>query len=164
MWNSISRLIKDWLKNFNDKFKEFLSSIGNYCIIQQKLVNFLKKENNYLNYNNNFNIYLNYVAINNEQADSSIRNINKYVNFKYNKNSDICTVSKFFIDILDEFYKNKINIEPKININNKEKEEEKNVKEIDEKIKLLKNMNMNQFKLDSNITSLIPFNKENNLF
>lgn len=163
MWNSVSGIIKDWLKNFNDKYKEFLSSIGNYCILQQKLVNFLKKENNYLNYNNNFHIYSNYVAINNEKADSFIRSINNYVNFKYNKNSDICTMSKFFIDILDEFYKNNINIESKIDIKNEEKGEEKNIKEMDKKIKLLKHMNKKKFELDSKITSLIPFNKEKNL-
>jgi hypothetical protein len=72
-------------------------------------------------------------------------------------------MSKFFIDILDEFYKNKINIESKIDIKNEEKGEEKNIKEMDKKIKLLKHMNKKKFELDSKITSLIPFNKEKNL-
>ena len=163
MWNNVSKIIKDWIKNFIDKYNQFLSSIGNYCLLQQKLVKFLKIKNSYVDYNNNFNIYSNYVAINNEKADSFIRNINNYVNFKYNKNSDICTMSKFFIDILDEFYKNEINIEYKIYIKNRESEDEKNLKKIDKEIKLLKDMNKKHFELNSKITNLIPFDNENYL-
>ena len=42
MWNNISRIINNWLKSLNDKFNGLLSSIGNYCLLQQKIVNFIK--------------------------------------------------------------------------------------------------------------------------
>ena len=44
MWNNISRIINNWLKSLNDKFNGLLSSIGNYCLLQQKIVNYIKSE------------------------------------------------------------------------------------------------------------------------
>ena len=173
MWNNISRIINNWLKTLNDKFNGLLSSIGNYCLMQQKIVNFIKSENSYYNSNNNYNIFSNYEAINNEKADNFIRSINEYLNFKYIKKLDFCSTSKYLIGILEEFNKAEIIIESKTNIKPelKGEKEEKEYNEYNElyqipknkEIKLIKDMNKKKFELNSKINCAIPFNDDNNL-
>ena len=162
MWNNTSRIINNWLKKINDKFNEFLNSIRNYCLLQQKIVSFLKTENSYSQYKNNFNIYCNYIAINDEKIDTFIKNINDYLNYKYNKNFDICTMSRFFINMLDDFNQTELNIEAKNNIINKGKgkEMEEKVKN-NKEIKQIKEMNLKKYELNSKIKCLIPFEKDN---
>ena len=53
MWNNTMRIVNDWVKKINDKINDFLNSIKNYCLLQQKIVNFLNCKNSYLKYNNN---------------------------------------------------------------------------------------------------------------
>ena len=164
MWNNTSRIINDWLKKLNDKFHEFLSSIENYCLLRLKIVSYLKNENKYLNYINNYNIYSNYEAINNENADSFIRKINEYLSVKYNKNYNLSTMSTFLIKILDEYNKNEIKIESKINNNIQNIEKENSEKKHNNKeIKLIASMDKKHFQVDSKINCLIPFNQENYL-
>ena len=163
MWNNTSRLINEWLKKINDKFNEFLNSISNYCLLQQKIVSYLKTENNYSKYKNNFNIFCNYIAINDEKTDTFIKNINDYLNYKYNKNFDICTMSRFFINILDDYNQTEINIEAKSNIINKEKikEDAEDKIKINKEIKQIKEMHLKKYELNNKIKCLIPFEKEN---
>ena len=161
MWNNTSRLVNEWLKKINDKFNEFLNSISNYCLLQQKIVSYLKIENNYSKYKNNFNIFCNYIAINDEKTDSFIKNINDYLNYKYNKNFDICTISRFFINILDDFNQTEVNIEAKSNIINKEKGKEDVEEKINNEIKQIKEMRLKKYELNIKIKCLIPFEKEN---
>lgn len=160
MWNNISNITKTWLKNLNDKFQEFLSSISNYCLLQLKLVNYLKTENSYQIYNNNFNIYSNYEAINNENEDFFIRKINEYLNIKYNENLDICILSTFFINILNEYNKNDIQIESKINIDEEKDKLEGDKNQIKKEIKLIKDMKKKRFELKEKVNCLIPFEYE----
>ena len=158
MWNNTSKIINNWLKKLNDTFQDFLSSISNYCLLQQKLVNYMKTENSYLKYNNNFNIYSNYEAINDDKADSFIRMINEYLNVKYNKSFDIYTMSTFFINILTEYKKKDLKIESKINIKPKEEgKEDFDENKVNKEIKLIKDMAKKTFELDSKINCLIPF-------
>lgn len=166
MWNNISRIINKWLESLNDKFNGLLSSIGNYCLLQQKIVNYIKSENSYYNLNNNFNIFSNYEAINNEKADNFIRRINEYLNFKYIKKLDFCSTSKYLIDILEEFNKTEIIIESKTNINPEEENSKIENNEKDQilknkEIKLIKDMNKKKFELNEKVKCIIPFDKDN---
>ena len=158
MWNNTIRIVNDWLKKINDKFNEFINSIGNYCLLQQKIVNFLYSKNSYLKYNNNYNIYCNYEAINDEITDNFIRKINEYLNFKYNKNTDICTMSKYLINILEEYNKIEIVIEANNNLKTKEKLSEKIPKSKND-IKLIKDMKKKNIELSSIIKALKSFDK-----
>ena len=164
MWNNVSRIINNWLKTLNDKFNAFLSSIGNYCLLQQKIVNYVTTQINYEGAINNFNLFSNYEAINNEKADTFIRNINEYLNFRYNKKLDFCTTSKYLIDILDDFNKTEIIIESKTNIKNEEKEKiNMRQTQLNKELKLIKDMCKKKFELDSRINCLTPFDEDNYL-
>ena len=77
--------------------------------MQYKIVSSLSFENNYEKYLNNFNVYFNYEIINNEKIDKFIKSLNNQINSNYNRNEDICTVSKFFIDLLNSLGKKQIN-------------------------------------------------------
>ena len=162
MWKSTCKLFNHWLKNFNDIFNEFLTSITNYCLLQLKIVSHVKKKNSLDKFNNNFNIYCNYEAINDLKTDTFIRETNEYINVKYNKSSDISSMSKFFISIFDNFKSKDINIEAKCRIVPTKKLNEyvikpdKKIKEIKE----IKNMFKKKFELESPIKCFIPFNKE----
>ena len=162
MWKNTCKLFNHWLKNFNDIFNEFLTSITNYCLLQLKIVSHVKKKNSLDKFNNNFNIYCNYEAINDLKTDTFIRETNEYINVKYNKSSDISSMSKFFISIFDNFKSKDINIEAKCRIVPTKKLNEyvikpdKKIKEIKE----IKNMFKKKFELESPIKCFIPFNKE----
>ena len=162
MWKNTCKLFNHWLKNFNDIFNEFLTSITNYCLLQLKIVSHVKKKNSLDKFNNNFNIYCNYEAINDLKTDTFIRETNEYINVKYNKSSDISSMSKFFISIFDNFKSKDINIEAKCRIVPIKKLSEyvikpdKKIKEIKE----IKNMFKKKFELESPIKCFIPFNKE----
>ena len=162
MWDNTCKLFNHWLKNFNDIFNEFLTSITNYCLLQLKIVSHVKKKNSLDKFNNNFNIYCNYEAINDLKTDTFIRETNEYINVKYNKSSDISSMSKFFISIFDNFKSKDINIEAKCRIVPTKKVSEyvikpdKKIKEIKE----IKNMFKKKFELESPIKCFIPFNKE----
>ena len=162
MWDNTCKLFNHWLKNFNDIFNEFLTSITNYCLLQLKIVSHVKKKNSLDKFNNNFNIYCNYEAINDLKTDTFIRETNEYINVKYNKSSDISSMSKFFISIFDNFKSKDINIEAKCRIVPTKKVNEyvikpdKKIKEIKE----IKNMFKKKFELESPIKCFIPFNKE----
>ena len=162
MWENTCKLFNHWLKNFNDIFNEFLTSITNYCLLQLKIVSHVKKKNSLDKFNNNFNIYCNYEAINDLKTDTFIRETNEYINVKYNKSSDISSMSKFFISIFDNFKSKDINIEAKCRIVPTKKLNEyvikpdKKIKEIKE----IKNMFKKKFELESPIKCFLPFNKE----
>ena len=149
MWNNTCRLIKDWLKKLNDSYNEFINSITNYCLLQQKIVSYIKNKNSYDKIKNNFNLYCNYEAINDPKTDKFIRETNETINVKYNKHSDICNMSNFFIAILENFNSQEIS----------KNQDKKNIKEI----KLIKDMNKKKFELDSEIRCFLPFDKENYL-
>ena len=166
MWNNTCKLIKDWLKKLNDSYNEFINSITNYCLLQQKIVIYIKNKNSYDKIKNNFNLYCNYEAINDPKTDKFIRETNEIINVKYNKHSDICNMSNFFITILENFNSQEISIEAKCNViipkkNNEDNknQDKKNIKEI----KLIKDMNKKKFELDSEIRCFLPFDKENYL-
>ena len=158
IWNNISKLIKNWLKNINNKFNDFINSIGDYCLLQQKIVNFLKIDNSYEKYKNNYFVFSNYKAINDEKIDLFIRRINGYVNYKYNKYSDLGNMTEFFIGILKEFNQTDININSNYNmiIQEKGKEDDKQ-----NEIKLIKEMKRKILELPNDIKCFIPFQKEN---
>ena len=165
MWKNICKLFNDWLKKFNDTFNEFLNSITNYCLLQQKIVKHIKRQNSLEEINNNFNIYCNYEAINDLKTDNFIREINEFINLKYNKNSDISSMSKFFISILENFNSQEINIEAKCKVV-PIKEGNEDLKKKDKKnneIKEIKNMFKKKFELESPIKCFLPFNKKNYL-
>ena len=162
MWKNTCKLFNNWLKNFNDIFNEFLNSITNYCLLQLKIVSNLRNKNSLEKLNNNFNIYCNYEAINDLKTDVFIRETNEYINLKFNKSSDISSMSKFFISIFDNFKSKEINIESKCKIvptkkvNEVIKKPDKKIKEIKE----IKNMSKKKFELESPIKCFLPFNKE----
>ena len=162
MWKNTCKLFNNWLKNFNDIFNEFLNSITNYCLLQLKIVSYVKNKNSLDILNNNFNIYCNYEAINDLKTDTFIRETNEYINLKFNKSSDISSMSKFFISIFDNFKSKEINIEAKCRVQPQKKENEvikkpeKKIKEIKE----IKNMSKKKFELESPIKCFLPFNKE----
>ena len=132
-------------------YNEFINSITNYCLLQQKIVIYIKNKNSYDKIKNNFNLYCNYEAINDPKTDKFIRETNEIINVKYNKHSDICNMSNFFITILENFNSQEISIEAKCNVkipkkNNEDNknQDKKNIKEI----KLIKDMNKKKFELD----------------
>ena len=166
MWNNTCKLIKDWLKKLNDSYNEFINSITNYCLLQQKIVSYINNKNSHDKTKNNFILYCNYEAINDPKTDKFIRETNEIINVKYNKHSDICNMSNFFITILENFNSQEISIEAKCNViipkkNNEDNknQDKKNIKEI----KLIKDMNKKKFELDSEIRCFLPFDKENYL-
>ena len=159
MWNNTMRIVNDWVKKINDKINDFLNSIKNYCLLQQKIVNFLNCKNSYLKYNNNYNIYYNYNAINNKKIDNFIRKINEYLNYKYNKNSDIGSISKFLIDILNEYDNKEMITETDNNMESKDKLAKKNPN-IKNDVKLVNEMQKKIIELSSEIKTLKLFDKE----
>ena len=76
MWKNTCKLFNDWLKNFNDIINEFLNSITNYCLLQFKIVNHIRNKNSLDKFNNNYNIYCNYEAINALKTDTFIKETN----------------------------------------------------------------------------------------
>ena len=163
MLNNTNRLINEWLNTLTEKFNNFLNSINNYVLLQQKIVLFLNNENNYEKYKNNFNVFFNYEIINNEKIDKYIKNINNYINNNYNKNNEISSLSQFFINLLNKFIKKEINIEAKKSI---VIEKEKNIDHLssnksNDDINKIKVENMFKFKheLKSKVKYMIPFNE-----
>ena len=121
MYNNISRIINEWLKNITNKLTNFLNSIRNYCTLQYKIASTFNYENSYQKYKNNFNAYFNYEIINNEKIDRLIKSINNNINNNYSQNDDISKVSQNIINILNILGKKDINIETKKTISLKEK-------------------------------------------
>ena len=163
MYNNISMTINEWIKNLTNKFNTLLYSLKNYCLMQYKIVSSLSFENNYEKYLNNFNVYFNYEIINNEKIDKFIKNLNNQINSNYNRNEDICTVSKFFIDLLNSLGKKQINIESKKNLIVKEKKISPlyTDKIIEDTNKLkVENMEKKKYVIKKKVTTFTPFNED----
>ena len=160
--NNVNRLINEWLKNITEKFNNFLNSINNYVLLQQKIVSFLNNEDNYKKYENNFNVYFNYEIINNDKIDKYIKNLNIYINNnnKSKDSKDISTISEFFLSLLNKCIKKEINIEAKKSLTLEREKKFKSDISNDENTKI-KVENMVKFKheLKSKVKCMIPFNE-----
>ena len=167
MFNNISRAVNEWLKDLTLKYHSYLNNLKNYCELQYKIVSSLSFENKYEKLKNNFNIYYNYLIINNKELDKLILKINNRINYNHQKISDIYQKSKFYLDLLND-----IN-----NISQKELKKESKIKDIlrkdkqigplyselkkDEIDKLkIENMNKRKYELGENATSFIPFDND----
>jgi hypothetical protein len=164
MLNNISRALNEWLQNLTNKIHNFLNGFKNYCELQYKIVSSLNYENNYEKYLNNFNVYFNYIVVNNEETDKIIKNINNTINSNYNKNSDIYKTSKFYIDLLDNLNNKDLNIESKKNILLQKDKKlhallppkfNNNINELK-----IENMDKNKYELKHTVKKIIPFNEE----
>ena len=113
IWNKLSTLTNEWIKDIIEKLNVFINSINNYIILQQKIICYLNNDNNYTKYENNFNVFFNYEIINNDFIDKYIKDINNNLNGNYNNNDDFYTKSNFFINILNKFLKQENKIEVK---------------------------------------------------
>lgn len=163
MWKTTTKLIKEWLLNIVNRFNNYLNSINNFCLLRFKINTFLRDENNFEKYKNNFNLYFNYNIANVEQIEKYIKKVNEQINKNYNKNDDIYTMSKFFLDIYESYQKKDLKIETKSNI-----EKEVNINNsitntfTDYKGKnKIENMAMKNYELKSEVKSFITFNNNN---
>ena len=162
MWKTTIKLIKEWLQNMVNKFNIFLNSINNFCLLRLKINSFLNDKNNFDKFKNNFNLYYNYEMINDKKIDTYIKDLNHHLNKNYNKNDDIYTMSKFFLEIYDNFIKKDLRIESKRNITI---EIDKNISQISnlyidhEKKNKVENMIMKNYELKTEVKSFITFNK-----
>ena len=168
MWKNTMTLINNWLENINNKFNNFTNSIYNYILLQLKTISLLKDETNYEKYKNNFNIYYSYDAINNEEVDKYISVLNKKLNKDYKENDNIYNMSKILFDVLDDFDKKDLNIESKEKISIELKKNNSPIENLlseDKKIDIdgykIENMEEKNYKLNSKVKCLIPFDSNN---
>ena len=163
IWNNISSLANEWLKDIIEKLNIFINSINNYIILQQKIIFYLSDKNNFEKYENNFNVFFNYEIINNDYIDKYIKDINNNLNKNYNNNDDFFSKSNFFINLLNKFLKkdNKIELKRKF-VLKKEKKVNQRINYLDENNNNLRIENMieNKYELKSKVNCLIPFKEK----